>query len=103
METTITQASQEKKGIFKNFTEAIQFSYFGVISFTITVGSCLGGITAMYLFQNKAPVWMIALSIVAAMANNVAAIAQVPAKWLIRVFFTCFAVLISLLAGSFLL
>jgi hypothetical protein len=103
METTVHTQSSNKKSIFKSFTDAVQFSYFGVISFTITVGSCLGGITAMYLFENKAPVWMIALSIVAAMANNVAAIAQVPAKWLIRVFFTCVITLVLLITASFLI
>lgn len=101
METSLQTQTNEKKGIFKSFTEAIEFSYFGVISFTITVGSCLGGITAMYLFENKAPVWMIALSIVAAMANNVAAIAQVPAKWLIRIFLTCIITLVLLIMTSF--
>lgn len=101
METSVHTQTTNKKGFFKNFTDAVQFSYFGVISFTITVGSCLGGITAMYLFENKAPVWMIALSIVAAMANNVAAIAQVPAKWLIRVFFSCVLTLVLLITASF--
>jgi hypothetical protein len=60
--------------------------YFGMMVFTIMVGSMLGSIAAMYVSQNHAPIWQMSLCIAAAMTNNVMAIGQAPAKWVFNVF-----------------
>jgi len=44
-------------GRYNKLIEKLQFSYFGLISMTILVGSILGGIAAMYVFKNDAPMW----------------------------------------------
>ncbi len=53
---------------------------------TISIGSMLGGISAMYIFQNDAPIWQLGLVMAGAMANNVCAIGQAPTKWVVNVF-----------------
>ncbi len=60
--------------------------YFGMMVFTIMVGSMLGSIAAMYVSQSCAPIWQMSLCIAAAMSNNVMAIGQAPAKWVLNVF-----------------
>ena len=74
---------------YSQLIEKATFSYFGVIAMTITIGSILGGIAAMYIFQNNAPIWELALCMAISMANNVAAIGQAPAKWVINIFAAC--------------
>jgi hypothetical protein len=73
-------------GLYAKFIESLTPYYFGLIAFTITFGSILGGITAMYVSQNNAPVWHMSICIAAAMANNVMAIGQAPIKWVMATF-----------------
>ncbi len=56
---------------------------------TITIGSILGGISAMYIFQNDAPIWQLGITMSISMANNVAAIGQAPARWVVNLFALC--------------
>jgi hypothetical protein len=71
---------------YTNFIKKLEFSYFGIIAMTISIGSMLGGISAMYIFQNDAPIWQLGLVMAGAMANNVCAIGQAPTKWVVNVF-----------------
>ncbi len=80
---------------YKKLIKKAEFSYFGLIAMTITIGSILGGISAMYIFQNDAPIWQLGIVMSVSMANNVAAIAQAPAKWIVNLFTLC--VLLNLL------
>jgi hypothetical protein len=59
---------------------------------TILVGSILGGIAAMYILKNDAPIWQLGICMSSTIANNVAAIAQAPTKWVINLFLTCLAI-----------
>ncbi len=105
METTysVTQgqkATTQAKTIatnswYDNLIAKAESSYFGLIAMTISIGSILGGIGAMYIFQNDAPTWQLAVCMSFAMANNVAAIGQAPTKWLVNIFAA--DVLVSLL------
>lgn len=61
--------------------ENLHFSYFGMISMTILIGSIIGGISAMYVFQSHAPFWEFILCMGVALANLVASISQAPTKW----------------------
>ncbi|MBN8692650.1 MAG: hypothetical protein J0L69_05605 [Bacteroidetes bacterium] len=89
---TITKSYSESisesktQGAYDAFLKKLNFSYFGLISMTITIGSILGGLTAMQIFENDAPIWQLAVCMSAAMANNVAAIGQAPIKWLFNTF-----------------
>lgn len=74
------------------------FNYFGLIAVTISIGSILGGIAAMYIFQNDAPTWQLALGMSFAMANNVAAIGQSPVKWVVNIFIADLFVSLLLIA-----
>jgi hypothetical protein len=65
----------------------LKFSYYGLISMTILIGSILGGIATMFVFQNDAPFWQFILALYCAMANLVASIAQAPTKWVVNLFF----------------
>jgi hypothetical protein len=71
---------------YGNLIEKLSFSYFGIISMTIAIGSILGGIAAMFIFQNDAPIWQLGLVMAGAMANNVCAIGQAPTKWVVNMF-----------------
>ena len=66
--------------------EQLRFSHFAIISLSILVGSCLGGIASMYVFMNGAPFWQFVLGLGVSMANLVASIAQAPTRWVLLVF-----------------
>jgi hypothetical protein len=71
---------------YDKFIEGLKFSYFGIISMTILIGSIVGGISAMYILKNDAPVWQLGLCMATAMANNVSGIGQAPVKWVVNLF-----------------
>lgn len=71
---------------YEKLISKLNFSYFGLISMTILIGSIIGGLTAMFIFQNDAPIWQLGICMSLAMANNVAAIGQAPTKWVLNLF-----------------
>jgi hypothetical protein len=77
---------------YDRWIESLNFSYFGIISMTILVGSILGGIASMFVFQNDAPFWQFVVGLYCAMANLVASISQAPIKWVVNLFFLSTAV-----------
>jgi flagellar biosynthesis protein FliR len=103
MEATIQSShsisSRTKTNIsaYQALIEKLNFSYFGLISMTILIGSCLGGIAAMYILKEDAPIWQLALCMGVSMANNVAAISQAPTKWVVNSFIIGFVVNIILI------
>ena len=89
--TTLTKSFSESSAstgasAYDRFIESIRFSYFGIICITGLVGSCLGGITAMYVLQDHAPIWQLCINIYITMASNIAAIGQAPLKWVVGIF-----------------
>ncbi|MDP2385250.1 MAG: hypothetical protein Q8M29_02655 [Bacteroidota bacterium] len=96
METTYSATSSAKSATqakanttnswYDKLVAKAESSYFGLIAITISIGSILGGIGAMYIFQNDAPTWQLALCMSFAMANNVVAIGQAPTKWVVNLF-----------------
>lgn len=83
---------------YNQLIEKLNFSYFGLISMTILIGSILGGIAAMYILQNDAPIWQLGICMSAAMANNVVGIGQAPVKWVFNM-----AIINVLINGIFIL
>lgn len=73
-------------GWYSRLVELYTFNYFFLISFVILVGSCWGGITAMYILKADAPIWQLCANIYLTMGCNVACIGQAPAKWVINLF-----------------
>jgi len=59
---------------YNNLIEKLNFSYFAIIAITISMGSILGGIVAIYILKSDAPIWQLGLVMAGAMANNVSAI-----------------------------
>lgn len=92
--TTYTQGAAGIQNLswYARLIKNLEFSYFGLIAMTITIGSVIGGIAAMYIFQNDAPIWQLGLCMAGAMANNVAAIGQAPTKWVVNIFALNFVV-----------
>jgi hypothetical protein len=96
METTInthsgsTMRTAEKaktnSSAYDRLIEDLKFSYYGLISMTILIGSILGGMAAMFVFQNHAPLWQFIIGLYCAMGNLVASIAQAPTKWVVNLF-----------------
>ncbi len=78
--------SVEINGWYNNLIKKLEFSYFGLISMTILAGSILGGVAAMYIFKNDAPMWEFLLCIGFSTMNNVFAISQAPVKWVFNTF-----------------
>jgi hypothetical protein len=75
--------------IFKKyqlFISTNEKNYFSFITMTILVGSIWGGLTAMLIDRNNAPVWQMAVNVAVSMASNVAAIGQAPLKWVMNLF-----------------
>ena len=68
-----------------SFFKKAEFSYYGIMSMVVLIGSCWGSIAAMMIFKNNAPIWELALVIAGTMGANAAAIAQAPIKWLLSV------------------
>lgn len=91
MDTTF-KTTEKHQSAYDNWIKKLNFSYFGIISMTILVGSILGGIAAMYILKNDAPIWQLGICMSSTIANNVAAIGQAPTKWVVNLFFTCLAI-----------
>jgi hypothetical protein len=68
------------------FIKRIEFSHFAIIAMAILIGSCLGSIATMKIFENNAPLWEFIASLTFTMANLVACIGQAPTKWVINLF-----------------
>jgi len=103
MSTTTITNSKTVSGIhnlgwYKKLIKKAEFSYFGLISLTITVGSILGGIAAMFIFQNGSPIWQLGIAMSLSMSNNVLAIGQAPAKWIVNLFTACVILNLLLIA-----
>lgn len=92
---SVSTASNNSVSGYDAFLKKLNFSYFGLISMTITIGSIIGGIAAMSILQNDGPIWQLALCMGLAMGNNVAAIGQAPIKWLFNTF--CISTLVNVL------
>lgn len=82
---------------YNDLIEELKFSHFGLISMSILIGSIMGGIAAMFVFQNGAPLWQFIIGLTFTMANLVASIAQAPTKWVFNLF------ALSLIVNTFLI
>ena len=71
---------------YEKFIKKLDFSYFGLISMTILVGSIIGAISASFILSNNAPIWELCVCVALSMANNSAGIAQAPTKWVFNIF-----------------
>ena len=93
-----THVSNQQLTGYDRLIKNLEFSHFSVIAMALLIGSCMGGITTMKIFQNHAPDWQFILSLGFAMANFVACIAQAPTKWVVNLFLACMLVNGALLA-----
>jgi hypothetical protein len=92
-----TVNSKSDLGAYTKFIEKLNFSYFGIISMTILIGSIVGGIAASFILANNAPIWQLGVCAAVSMANNTAGIGQAPTKWVVNLF------LVSLVVNTLLL
>lgn len=76
-----------RKSKYELWIESLNFSYFGILSMTILIGSIIGGIAAAVILSNNAPIWQLGVCAAVSMANNAAGIGQAPTKWLVNLFF----------------
>lgn len=76
------------KARYNEIVKGLEESYFGFLAVSITITSMMGGIAAMYVFANHAPLWEFIICVIFSMGTNVAAIAQATARQL----FHCFVV-----------
>jgi hypothetical protein len=83
---TLHQTSTTQLSAYGRLIESLKFSHFGLIAMAILIGSCLGSVATMKIFQNYAPTWQFVLSLGVTMANLVACIAQAPTKWVVNLF-----------------
>ena len=82
---------------YNDLIEELKFSHFGLISMAILIGSIMGGISAMFVFQAEAPLWEFIVGLTFTMANLVASISQAPTKWVFNLF------VLSLIVNTFLI
>lgn len=81
-----TKVNTAPLSAYDRWIENLKFSHFGIISMTILIGSIMGGIASMMVFQNHAPFWQFIVALYCAMANLVASIAQAPIRWVVNLF-----------------
>lgn len=93
--------SRAEASAYDRFIERLKFSHFGLMSATLTIGSILGGIAAMYILKNDAAIWQLGLCMAVSMANNVAGISQAPTKWVFNLFILNVVVNVLLAAINF--
>lgn len=84
--------SEVKNSAYDALIEKLQFNHFALISVAILIGSCAGGIAAMYVFMTGAPFWQFAVGLTVSMANLIACIGQAPTKWVFNLFMLAVAV-----------
>jgi hypothetical protein len=82
---------------YNTWIESIKFNHFFLMSFAILVGSCVGSISAMFVFYAGAPVWVFAIGLFASIANLVAAISQAPTKYMVTTFFISVIINVAIL------
>ena len=92
-----TSSAESHLSWYGKLIQKLEFSYFGLIALTISIGSIMGGIAAMYIFQNNAPIWELGLCMSGAMANNVSAIGQAPTRWVANIFLANFIICATLI------
>lgn len=85
--TLSTGKTTTSKSKYELWIESLNFSYFGIITMTILVGSIIGGIAAAVILSNNAPIWQLGACAAVSMANNAAGIGQAPTKWIVNLFF----------------
>ena len=85
---------------FNRFIETGEFNRFGIMTLTITAGSCWASIAAMLILKNESPVWQLSVCASLAMAANAIAIAQLPFKWVIWSFILSVVVNGLLIVGN---
>lgn len=71
---------------YNHLIDELEGVYFGFIAMVIVIGSAIGGISLMYLFENHAPLWEIAIGISFCIANNIIAILQLHTRWVLDFF-----------------
>jgi hypothetical protein len=97
-EILLTESTRSLWQRYETFIKRIEFYHFGIITMAILTGSCLGSISAMFVFYNGAPIWVFAIGLFASLANLVACISQAPTKWVVIFFALSVAVNVSLIA-----
>jgi hypothetical protein len=100
---TQTPTTSERKSLsilqrYDAFIKRLEFSHYGIMTMAILIGSCLGSISAMFVFYNGAPIWVFAIGLFATLANLVASISQAPTKWMVSVFLLSVVVNVTLVA-----
>lgn len=84
--SSTSKSTQKELSSYEKLIQKLDFSYFGLISMTILVGSIIGGIAASFVLANHAPIWELCLVAAVSMAGNTAGIGQAPTKWVLNLF-----------------
>lgn len=63
--------------------DALEFSRYGIMAFTITAGSCWGSVAIYFMSQINAPLWQFGLCGGITMFSNAMAIGLAPMRWLV--------------------
>jgi hypothetical protein len=74
------------KTYYERLIKNLEPNHFGLISMSILIGSCIGGLAAMSVFENHGPFWQFIIGLYFSIANLVASIAQAPTKWVLNIF-----------------
>jgi len=85
-ETYGKEIKMTNDGWYQRFMAEAKYNYFAVISMSILVASIWGGLTAMVILENNAPIWVLCINIYITMASNIASIGQAPVKWVVNLF-----------------
>jgi hypothetical protein len=84
--------------LFGTTWSELEFNYYSIIVFTLTVSSCIGGAAAAFILSTNAPTWQLAICAGVSMFNNSTAIGHAPVKWVIGSFITSMVLNILLIA-----
>ncbi len=99
-QTNSNVRSVASSSAYDRFIEKLKFSHFALISMAILIGSCAGGIAAMFVFQSGAPFWQFVLGLSISMANLITCIAQASTKTVFTIFVSSILVNIILVLSN---
>ncbi len=89
----------------KEIWREIDYNRFGLMCVSITFQSCLAGVAVCFLLQLERQIALVFLSIVTivTMLSNSMAIAQLPVKWVAKMFTSAVIITIFIMVVTYLL
>lgn len=71
---------------YRSLLQALNFSYFAFLSFTIIISAIIGSGVVRFCLEHNTVWWQFVTGMVLSILNIVVALAQFPVKWILNIF-----------------